>query len=202
MNYLKPEYDEEDLDDNDYEADSVSTASASEVSERDELVETGDLPDVIQDDYNTLMTLDDQGLIHDKSNKKIIIPSKSSYEMKFNVPQSKHTRIIEIKADYDQYLQMNDVFLEPHERKLTKTIFNDSDNSVCFHEGLAVIDVIDDENVAGYEFLNTLESLPELSNNLKKDSKPLDLTKLAMFPECEKELMTTSSIGKMELQQK
>lgn len=157
LHYLKPEYKKlQDIDGNDYEAVSVSTATASDISSSDQLVEIDELPNEIGNDYNTLMTMT-EGLIHEKSNKKITIPAKSSYEMKFNIPQSKHTRIIEINSDYDQYLQMNNIFLEPHEKKIIKTIYNDSDTSVCIHEGLAVVDTIEDKEVVGYEFLNTLD---------------------------------------------
>lgn len=70
-----------------------------------------------------------------------------------------------------------------------KTIYSDSDNSVCIHEGLAVVNTIEDKDAVGYEFLNTLESLPELATDLKKNCLPLlDPVKLAMFPECEKEV--------------
>lgn len=50
------------------------------------------------------------------------------------------------------------------------------------------MDTIEDKDVVGYEFLNTLESLPKLANDLKKNFLSLDSVKLAMFPECEKEV--------------
>lgn len=101
--------------DNNYEAVSISTTTASDIRLRDQLVEIDELPNKIGNNYNTLMTMT-EGLIHKKSNKKITVPAKLSYEMKFNIPQSKHAQIIEINYDYDQYLQMNNIFLKPHEK--------------------------------------------------------------------------------------
>ncbi|CEP15869.1 hypothetical protein [Parasitella parasitica] len=50
-----------------------------------------------------------------------------------------------------------------------------------------MLSIIHEEDVFGYEFLNTLGSLPDLSKELDKKCHSLKPDKLSMFPECEKE---------------
>ncbi|CEP07122.1 hypothetical protein [Parasitella parasitica] len=176
----KAVYEEEETDSEDHEEFANLQNDIQDISEVPPLL-ANDILTCLHTEYNEVQDVKDLVL---NNGETMIVPSQSETSFQLNIPQHKAKQIIEINEDYNHYVTLDEVFVEPHQRKLHGKIRYTTENSIRFNDKEPVATLSEISEVHGYDIVNILSTmLPSNSNDSKIQHLPDNKRKL--FPSFE-----------------
>jgi predicted aspartyl protease len=196
--YFKPVYEEIEQEANaEYEEEETDSEENDEfMNYQNNFQDLSQVPHIENDTlaYLQVKSSNDSANVILHQGDTMIIPSKSNAPINIHVPQSSSKQIIEINENYHHYLTLDNVFLEPHQKKLQTIICNHTDDPIMFDGQVPVATIHEISDIEGYEvndiFSNmnlispTLENLQELPDEKKKlfptfesDNIPVEISK-------------------------